>query len=286
MKTISHKFFNRKINTQYYSNLYKKFNFKDTYPQDVVRLNIFISLIKKIKPKKIIDSGCGAGLPLIKIKKLGFDIKGYDKAPNMVDEAKINLENNGLDRDLIRIGDFENPTHIKNNSVDCILGMGAFYYSRKFIKTLKNQKNKLKKNGHLIFSLRNRLFDIATLNDYSIRFFSNLYEIDKFNSSIRKKYLKLFSGYSNRKKIKLKNIDDHNIYSTTHNPLTIQKEALDKVGLKLNGIYFYHFHAMPPVFESIDKINFRKESFKIENPNDWRGNFISSGFVVDCQKTQ
>ena len=138
MKTISHKFFNRKINTQYYSNLYKKFNFKDTYPQDVVRLNIFISLIKKIKPKKIIDSGCGAGLPLIKIKKLGFDIKGYDKAPNMVDEAKINLENNGLDRDLIRIGDFENPTHIKNNSVDCILGMGAFYYSRKFRSKSRN----------------------------------------------------------------------------------------------------------------------------------------------------
>ena len=286
MKISPYKFFNYKENTNYYSDMYKATDFKKSYPANAKRLEIFLSLIKKYKPKKIIDAGCGAGMPLIKIKKLGFNICGYDKAKNMVKEAKINLKKNNLNENLIELGDFENPGHIKNNSVNCILGMGAFYYSKKFVKTLINQKKKLKKNGHLIFSLRNQLFDIATLNDYSIKFYSQLYEIKRFKPKIKRKYIKLFSGYTNRKKFDLKNLDDKKVFSTTHNPLTIENELLNKIGLKLNGIYFYHYHAIPPIFENIDKINFRKQSYKIEKPNDWRGFFIASGFVVDCQKVK
>ena len=285
MKILFYKFFNSKKKIKQYSRMYKGINFKESYPANVKRLEIFLSLIKKYKPKKIIDAGCGTGMPLIKIKKMRFNISGYDKAKNIVKEAKINLKNNNLDENLIQSGDFENPKHIKDNSVNCILGMGTFYYSKKFIQTLKNQKRKLMKNGHLIFSLRNQLFDIATLNDYSIKFYSKLYEINKFKPMIKKKYLKLFTGYSNRKKFKIKNIDDYQVFSNTHNPLTIEKEILNKVGLKLNGIYFYHYHAIPPVFEKIDKINFRKQSYKMEKPNDWRGFFIASSFVIDCQKT-
>ena len=49
--------------------LYKKFRLDIRYPANVKRLEIFISLLKKHKPKKIIDAGCGAGMPLIQIKK-------------------------------------------------------------------------------------------------------------------------------------------------------------------------------------------------------------------------
>ena len=97
MKTLSYKFFNSKNNTKYYSTMYKEINFKESYPANVKRLEIFLSLIKKYKPKKIIDAGCGTGMPLIKIKKMGFNISGYDKAENMVKESKINLKNNNLD---------------------------------------------------------------------------------------------------------------------------------------------------------------------------------------------
>jgi len=41
---------------------------------------------------------------------------------------------------------------------------------------------------------------------------------------------------------------------------------------------------LPPNFEKIDKVNFRKLSLKIEKPNDWRGFLIASGFILDCQK--
>ena len=285
MKKIdAFKYFNKDFSVREYSEIYKKLNLKTTYPANVKREVIFVELLKKHKPKKIIDAGCGTGMPLIDIKKRGFNIIGYDKAKNMVIEAKENLKKNGFSTDLVFIDDFENPKKVKNNSFDCILGMGAFYYSKNVNRTIMNQKKKLKKKGRLIFSLRNRLFDLVTLNNYTKKFLDEIYEVKYLNKEWKKKYENLTKNFSNRKKYRFKNIDEEGVYShIPHNPITI-KEEMAKLGLKVEGIYFYHFHALPPLFENFDELFYRKISWKIENPNDWRGHFLASAFIVDCKK--
>ena len=282
-KNNAFEFFNSDYSVDRYTELYKKVRLDKRYPANVKRLEIFINLLKKHKPKKIIDAGCGAGMPLIEIKKKGFTITGYDKAPSMVEEAKKNLNKNNLPTNLVFYDDFENPKKIKNKSIDCILGMGAFFYAKNFQKTMKNQTRKLKKNGRIIFSLRNRLFDVSTLNYYTKNFLDEVYEIKKLKKSWKKKYSNLFFGFAKKKDYKIKNIDDEGVYSLVHNPLTISEE-LKKVGLKCEGLYFYHFHPLPPVFESFDQLYFRKLSWKMEDPNDWRGFLLASGYVVDCKK--
>jgi len=118
----------------------------------------------------------------------------------------------------------KNPKKIKNNSVDCILGMGAFYYAKNVNKTLLNQK-KIKENGRLIFSLRNRLFDIITLNNYTKTFLDEIYEVEKLKKEWKNKYKNLTKNFSDRKKFKFKNIDEEGVYNhTPHNPLTITDE--------------------------------------------------------------
>lgn len=278
-------FFNKENAVKAYSDMYKELNFDIRYPANVKREEIFIELLNKYKPKKIIDAGCGAGMPLIDIKKKGFEIVGYDKAKNMVLEAKENLIKNGFSPDLVFYDDFEDPKEVKNNSVDCILGMGTFYYSKNVNKTLLNQKKILKKDGRLIFSLRNKLFDIITLNNYTKEFLDEIFEIKKLKKDWKDKYEYLTKNYTDRKKIKLeKNIDEEGIYNhVPHNPLTITEE-MSKLGLSVEGIYFYHFHALPPLFETFDKNYFREISWNIENPLDWRGFFLASAFVLDCKK--
>ena len=283
-KKEAFKFFNKKINVETYSEIYKKNNFSKSYPANRARLNIFTSLLKKIKPKKIIDAGCGAGMPLIEIKKKGFNITGYDKSKEMVAMAKRNLEEFNLNSNIIFQDDFENPKKIKKNSVDCIIGMGAFYYSKNIERTLLMQSKKLKKNGRLIFSLRNKLFNISTMNDYSRSFFSELYQINKKSLKVKKQFNNFFKGYIERKKFKLKNIDDYTVFSRSHNPLNVQKELLDKINCSLRGLYFYHFHYLPPVYENYEPKKFRRESWKLEKPEDPRGYFLASGFVVDSIK--
>ena len=63
----------------------------------------------------------------------------------MIKEAKANLRRNKLPMDLVFYDDFENPKNVKNNSVDCILGMGAFYYSKKCEQNVTKSKKKTKK---------------------------------------------------------------------------------------------------------------------------------------------
>ena len=285
-KTNAFKFFNNETQVKEYTDMYKDVRLDLRYPANVKREKIFLNLLKKHKPKAIVDAGCGTGMPLIDIKKKGFNIIGYDKAKNMVQEAKDNLIKNNLPPDLIFHDDFERPKKIEDNSVDCILGMGAFYYAKNVNKTLVNQTKKLKKNGRLIFSLRNRLFDIITLNNYSKTFLDEIYEVRKLKRGWKKKYNELTKSYTDRRKIKLsKNIDEAGVYNhVPHNPITVTDE-LAKVGLTVEGMYFYHYHAFPPVFETFDKLYYRKISWEIENPLDWRGFFLASTFIVDCKKT-
>ena len=285
-KTSAFKFFNKDYEVETYTKEYKKLRLDIRYPSDFKREQIFLKILEKHKPKKIVDAGCGSGMPLIDIKKRGFNIIGYDKAKNMVLEAKENLKKNSLSPNLVFHDDFENPKKIKNNSVDCILGMGAFYYAKNVNQTLLNQKKKLKKNGRLIFSLRNRLFDVATLNNYTKIFLDQIYEVKKLKKQWKKRYKNLTKNFSDRKKFNFKNIDEKGVYNhIPHNPLTINQE-MAKLGLSVEGIYFYHFHAFPPEFENYDAHYFRKVSWNMENPLDWRGFFLASAFIIDCKKVK
>jgi len=283
-KTEAFKFFNKEYSVDEYTEMYKKLRLDIRYPANVKRLEIFINLLKKHKPKKIVDAGCGAGMPLILIKKKGFNIIGYDKARNMVTEAQENLKKNKFSPNLVFYDDFENPKKIKNNSVDCILGMGAFYYSKNVNRTILNQRKKLKKNGRLIFSARNKLFDIASLNNYTKKFLDEIYEIKSLKKNWKTKYKHLTKNFSDRKKYKLKNVDESGIINLPHNPLTITSE-MAKLGLRVEGIYFYHFHPLPPVFQNFDQQYYRKISWKMESPTDWRGFLLASCLVIDCKKT-
>ena len=283
MKKNSYKHFNNFA--KYYTKLYNEKNFSNFYPANNIRFKIVSKLLSIYSPKKIVDAGCGAGLPLIDLKKKGFNIIGYDKSKEMVKEAKKNLKKNKLSENLIFLDDFEKTKKIKKKSVDCIIGLGAFYYSRNFIKTMKNQISQLKNNGRIIFSLRNELFDLSTFNNYSKNFFSKLYNINSKNKNYNK-FTKLFKGYKNISQNFQKNIDQKKVYSSRHNPLNISNYLKDKLNLNVNNIYFYHYHCLPPFFEKENKINFRKESFKIENPNSWKGYFLASAFILDCKKNE
>ena len=56
-----------------------------------------------------------------------------------------------------------------------------------------------------------------------------------------------------------------------HNPLTISND-MKKLGFVVEGIYFYHFHPVPP-FENLDKMYFRKKHGR---------RILQIGGVFDC----
>lgn len=270
-----------------YSDNYSPDLNNEYYPNHIYRLNIFLSLLNQIKPKKLLDIGCGNGEPIKSFLRAGHDAYGFDYSDEMVEQAKSNLYKDGFDPTRISKNNMDELYGISNEDFDCMVGLGSLYYSRNFNETINKITSLLPKNGHLIFSLRNELFSLFSLNKYTYDFYINkLMPTSKMSSEVRTDLEKYLASAFLKESIdkQFLTTDDKQIFSLYHNPLTINEEVLRQNGLILKGIYYYHFHSLPPIFEHLHMKEFRELSAKMENPTDWRGAFLCSTFVVHAIK--
>ncbi|MCE5181773.1 MAG: class I SAM-dependent methyltransferase [Anaerolineaceae bacterium] len=257
------------------------------YPEHKFRLNIVLETLKQIQPNKILDVGCGSGEPLREFLSNGFDAYGFDYSEEMVAQAKKTLSIAGFGPDRVSRNNMECLTELKQSPFDAIVALGSLYYSRNINKTICDLSNNLPIGGHFIFSLRNELFSLFSQNRYSLEFMmSKLIPTKKLSEGLKER-LKIFYGQrfnEGSMPRKFDTVDDLNIFSEYHNPLTVEKEILMPHGMKLVNIYYYHYHALPPFFEHTDTVEFRELSINLEDPKDWRGMFMCSAFVVHAEK--
>jgi len=270
-----------------YGAQYEEADFTKRYPEHVFRLKIFLKLLSDAKARRVLDVGCGSGEPLLAFLRAGYDAHGFDYSAEMVEQAQKLLLDNGLDPNRVRQGNMEEIQDVRAGEFDCIVGLGSLYYTRKFQSVIQKLAGLLPADGHLIFSLRNELFSMFSLNAYTENFFlQDLVPTALMSDDLRQR----FEEYLARRfrplgvERKFLTVDDKNVQSTYHNPLTIEKEVLRPNGLLLDGISYYHYHALPPEFEHSDTEEFRRLSAELENPSDWRGAIMCSTFVVDARR--
>tara|TARA_Y100000031_G_scaffold151196_1_gene191975 strand:- start:863 stop:1738 length:876 start_codon:yes stop_codon:yes gene_type:complete len=287
-KTEAHNYFGKVANV--YGDEYHK-NYKELgyYPANYYRLLIVKNLLEKIKPKLILDIGCGTGDPLILLSKEGHNIYGFDYSDSMVKKAKENLNNNNINPDKIWKDNMEKISNC-DRKYPCSIALGSLYYAKDFNKSLTEMVKITQKDGDIIFSLRNSLFSLYTLNSYSSSFFidnlliKEILNDDLLNATVELLESKLEPIIEMKKQDQIKkNIDELNVHNIQHNPLKIGDE-LQNFGLKLNSILFYHYHASLPIMEKKFPSEFYSSSSKMENPHDWRGYFMASAFVVHATK--
>jgi len=153
---------------------------------------------------------------------------------------------------------------------------------------LRNIKNCLTKNGKTYIEFRNELFAAFSMNKYSADFFLNeLIELEKFPIKIRNELVNFYSkklSIKRPRKLKDGRVSYNEILAKFRNPITIENELFKPEKMKIDKIHFYHFHAMPPIFEKKYPELFRKLSKKLEKSNSWKGHFLSSAFVVEACK--
>ena len=270
-----------------YEKQYKESDLINFYPEHQYRLQIFLDCLKTINPSNILDIGCGSGMPLISILEQGYNINGFDFSDEMVAQARKNLSIMGFDPNRVTKNNMEDIQGIAYSEYDCIIALGSLYYSRDFNKTINAISALLPQKGHLIFSLRNELFSLFSLNEYSADYFSSkLIPIEKLSNDLKSSVNELLQKRFAPEQIvqKFKTVDNKGIYSILHNPLTVADEILTPNNLKLENVYYYHYHALPPVFEHTDTKIFRELSSQMEKPKDWRGTFMCSSFVVHATK--
>jgi len=70
------------------------------------------------------------------------------------------------------------------------------------------------------------------------------------------------------------------VVSRLHNPLVLGRQ-FSQAGFVQVRTLFYHFHCLPPMVSGEISMLFREQSLAMESdPEDWRGYFMASAFVV------
>lgn len=243
-------------------------------------LKVLKLILKNYKNKKLLlDVGCGTGIPLLEFLKLGFVAKGFDFTDSSIKISQDYLKKHGYDTNLVFKADIEDRSTLPSEKFDIITSVGVFPHITDDKKVLQNMKKLLNKNGLVLLQFKNDLFNLFTLNAYSKDFFKRLINFDKLPYHLKKEVDEFY-----KKRLSVHGINSQfGILSKFHNPLTIQDELFSPFGFTIKNIHFFHYHRLPPIFQLRHNNLFRKLGDEMERPDDWKGYFMASSFIVEAQ---
>jgi SAM-dependent methyltransferase len=278
----------------YYDEYYGE---KAPYPP--VHRDLLKRLLKEAGIKNLLDAGCGPASFLRDMIGEGIDLYGFDLTPEMVSVGRRIFAERGLNPNNIWEGsvlspeDFSMPGKKGLKRFDAAVCFGVMPHvpPEHDITVLKNLKNSVKKNGLVIVEARNMLFALFTMNRFSYQLIKDeLIQAERLREkagNLKARLDNILEDMKTMFRMDLppvrKGKEDEpgydEILSRTHNPLVL-KDQFTHAGFKNVRVLFYHYHALPPMFGSQLTDFFNKESVAMENPEDWRGYFMASAFLI------
>lgn len=272
----------------------------EEYPANAIRLEHVLGILKRAGAKRVLDIGCGSGLPLLRMLESGFDAVGFDFSPRMVEESRQLLREQGQSPDRVTQGDIERLETFPGSGFDAAVALGVFPHVLDESRTLSNITQALRPGGLMVAEFRNALFSAFTLNRYSYDFYREAFlespgALDPESELGRRAdryFQRAFHVEQDASKDEGEGADEgsndisySDLLAKFHNPLEMES-VLESAGLDLLELVFYHFHVAPPVFEEDHREEFWRLSLQMEEvlARDWRGNFLASAFLAVAKK--
>ena len=214
-------------------------------------------------PGLLLDVGCGTGQLAIEVSKKGWHSVGIDYAASMIDICKLNNHEAGANAEFHCVSFFD--FDIKAAIYDIVSAQGFIeYISLVELDTFLGQISKgLKRGGAIALGSRNRLFNLHSLNEFSLLELQ-LNTVDK----LLHESIIIQSSKSQIEAIeKLAELNYKYSYPDTHPETGIKVETrfqfspadligrLIKHGLRPTRIFPVHFHGLPLSLAKDDKLH-------------------------------
>jgi len=282
--------------TSYFDDYYGE---KAPYPP--VHVGIVKGLLDAVKPKTLLDAGCGPASFMRYLFENELELYGFDLTEAMVAEAKVIMASLGVDSNRVWKGsvlnkvDYYQPNGPERYDAALCFGVLPHIPSDQDSTVLGNIFDSLEIGGLAIVEARNSLFSLFTQNRYSYDFISKeLIQVEKLLQrsgnnapAVESALARLRSHFRMDlpplRKGKEGKPGYDEVLSRTHNPFVLSA-IMSEAGFRDVRTLFYHFHALPPMLaEGIEQF-FKKASIEMENPEDWRGYFMASAFMTVGRK--
>lgn len=261
------------------------------YPANLKRLEALVRRARELKIRTLLDCGCGEGTPISRLHdEAGVQVWGFDFSDKMARTARAKLEQKGLKNrvwsgDITQASSF-GPSGIERpEAFDACLAAGVFPHltDEQAACALRNMAGAVRPGGRVFAEFRNELFALFTLNRYTWEFFTEKLmpkrAAEEAGAELKKFFRMDLPAVRPIPAGAASSIDQ--ILCRFKNPFECPA-FFQAAGLKIEAIHFYHFHALPPMMERERAELFRSASLELEkNPNDWRGHFLASAFVVE-----
>ncbi|MCA9291920.1 MAG: class I SAM-dependent methyltransferase [Phycisphaerales bacterium] len=272
----------------------------DAAPYPPVHVDLIRDLLRASRPATLLDAGCGPATVLRALDDLAGDRFGFDLTPAMVDEARRVLAPQNVPDSHVWCGNvvdaaaFRCPDPSAPPTFDATLCIGVLPHipADRDDTVLDHLCASVSSGGRLIVEARNALFALFTFNRYTRAFVTDaLLRLDArraaADATTRAMLDDVESDLASLVRDDLpprRRGDDagagyDDILSRTHNPFELAAACRAR-GLRDVEVLFYHYHALPPMFESRAPAYFRELSLAMEDPRDWRGHVMASAFLV------
>jgi 2-polyprenyl-3-methyl-5-hydroxy-6-metoxy-1,4-benzoquinol methylase len=275
----------------------------DTYHRDYfgpqaayppVHRDLVVRLVRESGARSLLDAGCGPATFLREFAGSGIDLYGFDLTPEMVAEGRRVLSQQGVDANHVWQGSVTNPESYRgagDRAFDAAICIGVLPHVPETADSvvIANLREHVRPGGLVVVEARNQLFALFTLNRYSYDLFAKDL-IGEARSgrppdagALRDALAELQTHFRMHlppiRKGKEGEPGYDEVLSRSHNPLMLAR-AFARAGFANVRTLFYHFHCFPPMLQSRFPEFFREESLAREDPEDWRGYFMASAFLV------
>ena len=256
----------------YYSEYYG-----DDAPYPAVHRELLIELLREAGPKSVLDAGCGPASFLRDIRGEGWSLHGFDLTPEMVAEAQRVLADDGevWEGSVTKAEDFHPPER-PDETFDAAVCVGVLPHVPQEADTevLKNLHGAVRPGGLAVVEARNQLFALFTLNRYTFDFFRDELMRGRAEEDLEPLKERFWMDLPPIRGGKEDEPGYDEVLSRTHNPFVLRQQ-FEAAGFRDVRTLFYHFHDVPPALgPSIEA------SVALERPEDWRGHFMASAFLL------
>ncbi|NJB67079.1 SAM-dependent methyltransferase [Desulfobaculum xiamenense] len=268
-----------------------------------VHRDILRSLLAGGGGRTLLDAGCGPASFLRDVTDMGMDLYGFDLTPEMVAEARRVLARDGVPVRNLWQGSVLDAAAFRApdggpRAFDAAVCVGVLPHIPEGTEdaVFANLCDALRPGGLAVVEARNELFALFTLNRYSRDFFMD--RLIRRDETLREAGAEsgalcaAFDALESMFRTDLPPVRTgrggepgyDEVLSRTHNPLELRMR-FEQAGFADVRTLFYHFHCLPPMLAEVAPEFFRERSLSMENPEDWRGYFMASAFMLVGRRT-
>lgn len=258
------------------------FSDRDAYEPALVAEEILLERILDLDADRVLDMGCGNGAMVHTLCTNGIDAVGFDLSEGLISSGKEFFESENLDPGRLRQANVQDGIPF-DGTFDVVIGIGLFPHLDETASHLRTVRDSLRSDGVALIQFRNALFNLYSMNRYTYHYlFESVLADTSLPEDLRTAYEKRLRDVCRVEEEGIGQTPETDNEGQFHNPLTI-RSTFEESDFAVADTYFYHYHPLPPEFRAIDETAYDQLAKEFEDPDDWRGYFMASSFIVEAR---